>query len=92
MREQVKKRCIEILKEHGFKRIADGVELIWGTVELENYLSKLVITDRDNREGFPPLVFNAILRLHTLHNDEFGFNQPDISSLDPKQYHKSANA
>ena len=55
------------LREKNLGRIAEAIDLTWGHNECDAYLSKLIISDRDNRVGFEPEVFNMLLRLQKLH-------------------------
>ena len=61
---------IEELREFGFDRIADRIQMIWGTPELTHYFNKILISDRDKREGFPIPVFDIILDLYNIHEHE----------------------
>lgn len=53
-------------------RIANAIELLWGTVELQQYLANLIIDDQHyetgiSRQGFDPDVMHALLAIHNAH-------------------------
>lgn len=50
-----------------FPRIGNRILLLWGTVELQNYLHTLIIDERGDRQGFPPPVIEAILQIYKDH-------------------------
>jgi len=50
-----------------FPHIGNRIDLLWGTVDLQNYLNTLIVAERSGRKGFPHLVSGAILRIHTEH-------------------------
>jgi hypothetical protein len=50
-----------------YPHIGNRIELLWGTVDLQNYLNTLIVDERAGRKGFPHLVAGAILRIHTEH-------------------------
>ncbi len=50
-----------------FPRIGNRTALLWGTVDLQNYLNTLIVDERGGREGFPHPVAEAILRIHGEH-------------------------
>ena len=51
-----------------FPRIGNRIVLLWGSVDLQNYLNDLIIDERGGREGFPYPVAEAILLIHGEHN------------------------
>lgn len=62
--------AIDILRNHGLSRIVNKIELLWGYPELDEYLTKLIISDREDRAGFDLQVFDALLHLSNLHTSE----------------------
>lgn len=58
-----------------FPRIAEKVEELWGTREAMPYLDSLLLSDRDDRNGFNEEVLREITYLKQLHEYEF----PEIS-------------
>lgn len=50
-----------------FPRILDRVELLWGTLELHKYLEQTLFTERNNRQGFPRDVMQALGDIHNEH-------------------------
>lgn len=67
-----------------FPRIADMIEQLWGSRDLDDYLARLVICDRDSRAGFPPPVLEALLSISRLHAMAFQF-WDDMPGVDPFQ-------
>jgi hypothetical protein len=47
----------------GFSKIAQKIELLKGSPELNEYLSSLLINDRVNRQGFPPKVVSILINI-----------------------------
>lgn len=69
-----------VLKQH-FPRIGLGVELRWGSADLEPYILNLVKDTRDHtRKGFPDFILDALGSLLMTHNKEFP--QYAVSSKD----------
>jgi hypothetical protein len=56
-----------------FPRIASAIELMWGDRELDGYLNKLILADREDRAGFPAPVLLALLKLNNQHVRQFKF-------------------
>ena len=53
-----------IIDLKNFKRIQDSIKILWGTVELKVYLISLLADTRGHtRQGFPPAVASAILKM-----------------------------
>lgn len=50
-----------------FPKILVRIELLWGSLELHNYLEHTLFTDRSNRQGFPVDVLRALGEIHTEH-------------------------
>ena len=73
-----------IIIERAFPRIAEAVHLMWGHAECEDYLQKLIVDDRGDREGFKQDVHKALLKLYNQHVTLFTFERAkDIWSYDP---------
>ena len=49
--------------EEQFPRIFGKVALLWGTLELENYLQELILDYRGNRSGFPSEVMRELTHI-----------------------------
>ena len=78
--DQLKPKLFEYLRKNNFKRIADAIELTWGSTECDAYLSKLIFSeDRENRQGFPPNIFQVILKLYNMHSDECKTDKLSVS-------------
>lgn len=59
--------------ERTFPRIHQRVNLLWGSVELYNYLNDMILDDRHfgsgkERQGFPKEVLEALLHIHKQHS------------------------
>lgn len=75
--EQVK--AAKALLKEKFPKIYDKIELIWGYKECEIELDRLIISSRENRQGFPRDVLQAIITIHAEHQRQFGI----FKRLDP---------
>lgn len=58
---------LEALRDKGYERIADRLDILWGTVECDKYLWKLLIDERGSRDGFAIDVFDDLLGLCNAH-------------------------
>lgn len=54
--------------EQRFPRIFARVAELWGKPALDSYLDELMLSDRDNRQGFPPDVAMELFRLVSAHD------------------------
>ncbi|MBU0688473.1 MAG: hypothetical protein KJ850_09050 [Gammaproteobacteria bacterium] len=50
-----------------FPKILYRIEMLWGSLELHQYLELTLFTDRSNREGFPYDVMQALGEVHIEH-------------------------
>jgi hypothetical protein len=50
-----------------FPRIGEKISMMWGYVELQNYLSAIILDERGNRQGFPKPVLAALMEIHQRH-------------------------
>lgn len=55
------------LIQNQFPKIGDKIALMWGSVVLQEYLSKTIFDERGGRQGFPLPVVSALMRLHEYH-------------------------
>ncbi len=62
--------------ERNFPRIAATIRDQWGKRWLDDYLGKLVIDDRGDRQGFQLDTLSAIMEIARLHSDQFGLAMP----------------
>ncbi len=70
--------------ERDFPRIAAAIKLMWGNRELDDYLDRLIVSDREGRVGFKLAVFEALLKLTQQHKVLFNFQrEEDAVSHDP---------
>ena len=75
-----------------FPKILTRIELLWGTIELHNYLEHTVFTDRSNRQGFPVEVLKALGEIHVEHEQLLKQKKvisEDVWDLQPKNRDKS---
>jgi hypothetical protein len=42
--------------------------MMWGYVELQNYLSTIILDERGDRQGFPKPVLAALMEVHKRHS------------------------
>ena len=69
--DQPKINHLEVVRS-SFPRIASAIELMWGTPELQQYLSKLIVDDRHydtgaTRQGFPKEIMTSLLVIYNQH-------------------------
>lgn len=65
-----------------FPRLALGIELRWGTADLEPYILALINDTRDHtRQGFPSDAFDALRALLLMHHKLFPGKR--VISTDP---------
>ncbi len=50
-----------------FPKILERIDLLWGSLELHNYLEQVIFTERAKREGFPNDVLKALSEIHVEH-------------------------
>jgi len=53
--------------ESKFPRILSQIMQLWGKPEIDDYFMHLMVSDREDRAGFPPDVAAEIMRLHLVH-------------------------
>lgn len=54
--------------EANFSRVMGRILELWGTHELDAYLSELMIDTKGGRQGFPPTVISELLTLSMVHD------------------------
>lgn len=54
--------------EANFSRVMGRILELWGTHELDAYLSELMIDTKGGRQGFPPAVISELLTLSMVHD------------------------
>lgn len=58
-------------------KISVRIESSWGTERGHQYLKKLLVKDRSNRQGFDVNSYMMLMHLYLLHVEEYGdFNSP----------------
>jgi hypothetical protein len=62
--------------ERSFPRIAATIREQWGKRWLDDYLGKLVIDERGDRQGFQLDTLSAIMEIARLHSDQFRLATP----------------
>ena len=50
-----------------FPKIGEKITLMWGSVLLQQYLSKTIFDERGGRQGFPMPVVSALMRIYEHH-------------------------
>lgn len=55
--------------EDRFARVFENVMALWGTPQLDPYLSDLMIADKEGRQGFPPEVMSELIFLSMFHDE-----------------------
>lgn len=50
-----------------FPRIGEKISLMWGYVELQEYLGTIILDKRGDRLGFPKPILSALLEIHRHH-------------------------
>lgn len=63
-----------------FSRIAKRLTLLVGTSEFDVELTKLIIDDRGDRQGFPPEVLGILLQLSLRHTEKYGNLSPETDT------------
>lgn len=49
-----------------FPHVYNKLELFWGEPEFDNFISSLIVTQRESvRQGFPVEIMNELLSVHT---------------------------
>lgn len=56
-----------------YPRIHEMIVSRWGTKSLHDWLSRIIISDRDNRKGFDQEVASSLLVVFNYHEAEFKF-------------------
>lgn len=70
----------QIIKEK-YPRLSPKIELLWGSPELQHFLEQTLFTDRPNRQGFPPDVMSALMKIYAEHTklmEAKGFINNDV--------------
>lgn len=62
----MKEELLSKIVEGGFERVAKRIELFWDEPDINHIFTSLIISDREHRQGFPPEVMEAILKLYRL--------------------------
>lgn len=70
--------------EKKFPQIARNIALMWGCAEFVDYINKLIVNDRDGRQGFPGEVIDEMLFLHRLHVTRNG--EPRVRDFEPTKW------
>lgn len=53
----------------GFPHVLAQIVDLWGSRSMDAYFQRLLVSDRQNRQGFPALVAKEIFRLSVIHGD-----------------------
>lgn len=57
---------VSVIREH-YPNIGNKISALWGSVQLHNFLNQIIIDDRGDRQGFPPPIVSALLRIYQYH-------------------------
>jgi hypothetical protein len=57
-----------VLIKEKFPKVAEQIALKWGTIGLQEYLSKIIFDERGGRQGFPMAIVSALMQLHEFHS------------------------
>ena len=60
-------RHLSIIWEQ-YPRIGEKISVMWGYVELQNYLGTIILDERGGRKGFPESVLAALMEVHKRHS------------------------
>jgi hypothetical protein len=60
--------------ETAYPHVVKNLVLRWGTPEFDDYIQTLIVTDRDNRQGFAFEAIRELLALDIAHSQSFVFN------------------
>ncbi|MBI5889393.1 MAG: hypothetical protein HZB47_01800 [Nitrosomonadales bacterium] len=66
------------LVQEKFPKVGEKIAKMWGSVVLQEYLSKTIFDERGGRQGFPMPVVSALMLLHEYHSTLI----PEVSSGD----------
>ncbi|WP_410500195.1 ankyrin repeat domain-containing protein [Chitinibacter sp. S2-10] len=58
--------------EQSHPRVLRQIATLWGSDQLETFISALLVDDRGNRQGFAPEIVSELFALYRLHNSRFG--------------------
>ncbi|NOT97646.1 MAG: hypothetical protein HOO97_00920 [Sideroxydans sp.] len=72
--------------EAGYPRVFNNIMLFWDTPEIEEYLNGLMVTDREDRAGFPPEVAAEIMRLSLVHASQNPPKKNDVWQIDTGKF------
>jgi hypothetical protein len=72
--------------EAGYPRVFNNIMLYWDTPEIDGYLNGLMVTDREDRAGFPPEVAAEIMRLSLVHASQHPMKKDDVWQVDTGKF------
>lgn len=80
--------------EANYPRVFNNIMLYWDTPEIDDYLNQLMVTDREDRAGFPPEVAAEIMRLSLVHASQHPPKKDDVWQADTGKFanYKPQNA
>jgi hypothetical protein len=64
--------------ESWYPHILNVIVGLWGTNELDEYLSQLIVADREDREGFPEMVMSELIMLHSFNETLINKKPTDV--------------
>ena len=81
--------------ERSFGRILHKISTAWGTDQLDELFSHLLVSDKENRQGFPPEVAQEIFSLYLLYekyknqvveDDDPWSGEPDMTEVESASF------
>lgn len=72
--------------EASYPRVFNNIMLYWDTPEIDGYLNGLMVTDREDRAGFPPEVAAEIMRLSLVHASQHPMKKDDVWQVDTGKF------
>ena len=73
--------------ESKYPRILEKILMLWDMPEMSNYFMELMVTDREDRTGFPPDVAAEIMRLSLVHASSHKSNKtPDVWDIPAEKF------
>lgn len=55
------------LVQEKFPKVGDKIAQLWGSIVLQEYLSKTIFDERGGRQGFPMPIVSALMHLFEYH-------------------------
>lgn len=69
-----------------YPRIMQQIELLWGTRELQERFSQWLLTDQEDRKGWPLPVYTAMMELSIAHADTYNLDCNPVWDKKPDRW------